>query len=451
MSPSLFSLLSSPSLFPPLLPPLLSPLFQPAGDVRRLKIRFYVADHTMEVGEMLNGNSGRDLTSRFKVLRQRLKKPADLNSSISNGVNFGSTGGSTVYFEPKDFYIGSLVFIFGRPVMILSMDSFSRKYYQQVMNVNQPDNMSFPDPNARSTQGGAKKQAVQQGFQFLEPQDRVMQLETAIREKLEVASNFGTNADQKRHLQAVFHTFDADGSGYVTQIEFTEAMQTFSMFGNDVDRLFQKYDVNQDGRLSIAELAGMLYNNPAAMRFSMDTGRSARGSSISMASSMASSNKSTSSNSERMGVGPDTIGENASEREDRLALENLEQRQRNTHVSPGSMMGGHSQMLILLEQNLRDKAESLSNFSSSDSVKQRKLAEMFKRYDTNGNGTLSRAEFRAALMAMHFPTQDSDIMFDSYDADGNGALSYDEFTKVLLSRKPLRSKRQFLGTNSCIG
>ena len=63
----------------------------------------------MEVGEMLNGNSGRDLTSRFKVLRQRLKKPAELGASISNGVNFGSTGGSTQYFEPKDFYIGSMV------------------------------------------------------------------------------------------------------------------------------------------------------------------------------------------------------------------------------------------------------------------------------------------------------------------------------------------------------
>ena len=54
----------------------------------------------MELGEMLNGNSGRDLTSRFKVLRQRLKKPAELGASISNGVNFGSTGGSTQYFEP---------------------------------------------------------------------------------------------------------------------------------------------------------------------------------------------------------------------------------------------------------------------------------------------------------------------------------------------------------------
>ena len=63
----------------------------------------------MEVGEMLNGNSGRDLTSRFKVLRQRLKKPAELGASISNGVNFGSTGGSTQYFKPKDFCIGSMV------------------------------------------------------------------------------------------------------------------------------------------------------------------------------------------------------------------------------------------------------------------------------------------------------------------------------------------------------
>ena len=108
-------------------------------------------------------------------------------------------------------------------------------------------------------------------------------------------------------------------------------------------------------------------------------------------------------------------------------------------------------MLVVLEQNLRDKAESLSNFSSSDSVKQRKLADMFKKYDTNGNGTLSRLEFRAALMAMHFPVQDSDMMFDSYDMDGNGSLSYTEFTTILLSRKPFRKKRQYLGGNSCIG
>ena len=79
----------------------------------------------------------------------------------------------------------------------------------------------------------------------------------------ELASNFGTNNDQKRHLQAMFHSFDSDGSGFLSQNEFKEAMQGFSMFGNDVDIIFNKYDINNDHRLSIVELSNMLYNNPA--------------------------------------------------------------------------------------------------------------------------------------------------------------------------------------------
>ena len=55
------------------------------------------------------------------------------------------------------------------------------------------------------------------------------------------------------------------------------------------------------------------------------------------------------------------------------------------------------------------------------------------------------------LMAMHFPIQDADMMFDAYDIDNNEQLSYKEFTSVLLKRKPLRTRRGFLGTNSCIG
>ena len=54
-------------------------------------------------------------------------------------------------------------------------------------------------------------------------------------------------------------------------------------------------------------------------------------------------------------------------------------------------------------------------------------------------------------MAMHFPIQDADMMFDAYDIDSNEQLSYNEFTSVLLKRKPLRTKRGFLGTNSRIG
>ena len=55
------------------------------------------------------------------------------------------------------------------------------------------------------------------------------------------------------------------------------------------------------------------------------------------------------------------------------------------------------------------------------------------------------------LMAMHFPIEDADMIFDAYDIDKNEQLSYKEFTSVLLKRKPLRTKRGYLGTNSCIG
>ena len=61
----------------------------------------------------------------------------------------------------------------------------------------------------------------------------------------------------------MFHSFDSDGSGFLSQNEFKEAMQGFSMFGNDVDIIFNKYDINNDHRLSIVELSNMLYNNPA--------------------------------------------------------------------------------------------------------------------------------------------------------------------------------------------
>lgn len=380
---------------------------------------------------MLNGNSGRDLTSRFKVLRQRLKKPAQLGSSISNGVNFGSTGGSTVYFTPKDFLIGNMIPIFGRPIVLTSCDAFTRNYFQNVLGMTQQNNMSVQDPNARPVRPGArKKQAVQQGFSFLEPQDRIAQLEAAMREKLEVACNFGTNKDQKRHLQAMFHAFDSDGSGYVSQMEFKEAMQNFSMFGNDVDIIFQKYDVNNDHKLSIAEMSNMLYNNPAAMKFSMDTSRTARGG---LSQPMMSSQEPQQGQQIKAQI-PGSP-ERAKQMQSRLNHPN------NVNV----------QMLVVLEQNLRDKAESLSNFSSSEIVKQRKLSDMFKKYDTNGNSMLSRSEFRAALMAMHFPIQDADMMFDSYDINNDGQLSYDEFTTILLSRKPLRTKRQYLGGNSCLG
>ena len=343
---------------------------RPGGDIRRLKIRFYVADHTMEVGEMLAGNSGRDMTSRFRVVRQRMKKPIDVTKPVSQGVNFGQVQNLEYFFEPKDLIVGSTVPIFGRPVFICSCNSTTRDYFRNVLGVEQPRNTNqlAGGANMESAAMQRTKGGVQQGFQFMEPQDKVARLETAIREKLEVISNFGTLDDQRRHLQAMFHVFDSDGSGMVSHAEFKEAMQGFSMFGADVDALFLKYDKDNSGSLSISEFAGMLYNNPSAMKFSMDSGHDSRKA---------------------------------------LKPPPSPKRQALGDVAPVDFMAKKvaekaqsEQMLTILEQNLRDKAESLSNFSSSEQVQQRKLLGMFKRFDMNGNGTLSRTEFRAAVSAI---------------------------------------------------
>ena len=172
---------------------------RPGGDIRRLKIRFYVADHTMEVGEMLSGNSGRDMTSRFRVVRQRMKKPIDVSKPVSEGVNFGQTKNVEYFFQPHDLIVGSTVPIFGRPVFIHSCNSVTRNYFREALGIEQPRNTN---QNVRSENDVAvtkkkAKGAIQQGFQFMEPQDKVARLETAIREKLEVASTFGTLNDQR--------------------------------------------------------------------------------------------------------------------------------------------------------------------------------------------------------------------------------------------------------------
>ena len=103
-----------------------------------------------------------------------------------------------------------------------------------------------------------------------------------------------------------------------------------------------RYDKDRSGSLAISEFADMLYNNPSAMRFSMDTGRGSR-------SALNAPPSPT------RGAGTDGA--------EVTAADAMHQKVQRT--------AQNQQMLCLLEQNLRDKAESLSNFSSSDQVQQR--------------------------------------------------------------------------------
>jgi len=72
-----------------------------------------------------------------------------------------------------------------------------------------------------------------------------------------------------------------------------------------------------------------------------------------------------------------------------------------------------------------------------DEFDERRMREMFERYDMNSNGTLDLVETGAALVDMgamaRIDVQTARNLFEEFDTDGNGDLSFDEF-KQLVSR-----------------
>ena len=78
-----------------------------------------------------------------------------------------------------------------------------------------------------------------------------------------------------------------------------------------------------------------------------------------------------------------------------------------------------------------------------------RVIELFREWDEDGDGVVSRKEFRKAmpLLGLQVPRPDVDALFDSWDPDGSGELTLRELSQRLKrrvevpktpTRKPLR-------------
>ena len=62
-----------------------------------------------------------------------------------------------------------------------------------------------------------------------------------------------------------------------------------------------------------------------------------------------------------------------------------------------------------------------------------RVLDLFKSWDVDGNGEVSRREFHEAMPALglEVPAADIDILFNEWDKDGGGAIGYRELKKIL--------------------
>jgi len=62
-----------------------------------------------------------------------------------------------------------------------------------------------------------------------------------------------------------------------------------------------------------------------------------------------------------------------------------------------------------------------------------RVLDLFREWDTDGDGEVSRKEFRKAMpeLGLNVDLKEIDALFDMWDADGGGNLEFKELTKIL--------------------
>lgn len=96
------------------------------GDLRKMVVNYFLSDDTIEIREQIPANSGRGSNTLF-LRRCKLPKDPYRTRKLEKSQEF---------FSDRDFMIGSVIHLYGRPFVICDCDDFTKIYYNENYGVH---------------------------------------------------------------------------------------------------------------------------------------------------------------------------------------------------------------------------------------------------------------------------------------------------------------------------
>ena len=188
----------------------------------------------------------------------------------------------------------------------------------------------------------------------------------------------------------LFRKWDEDDSGTISKREFRRAIRAlgFDFFDtSEIDSVFDEFDTDGSGDIDYRELNKMLR----------------QGSSVQLDASLqagaAGEIKTASTNKHKL----------------------------RKHRSKGRVLP----TAVFLKKNSRMSVQQqLQGVLQQNAVR---VIDIFREWDDDGDGLVSKKEFRNAIAALGYdaPREDVDAVFKAFDADGSGVIEYSELKAAL--------------------
>ena len=103
------------------------------GEKRRFIMHYFLSDDTIEVRNVEGKNSGRD---PFPMLLKRARLPRDWKQKTDDS-QYGRN--EEKYYVCENLTLGSVIDVYGRHLVLLSCDDFTRDFYKRDLNITQTD------------------------------------------------------------------------------------------------------------------------------------------------------------------------------------------------------------------------------------------------------------------------------------------------------------------------